>query len=253
MADNNESTDDILTQWVQANMGESFTQAFNIRKVMYRIQDVDLPFKRGIRVEQFLMFLGAFVVTFIVNNLLIYPIFRLIGLSLPVTFHLILWLVFPIFMAVRIGKPMPHQKTITGMASSFIRYSLDDRWHCRGLPMRAAPTTGLEGNYLRTWTVDPAYAGVEAPSDLPASEFVIYSNMDLPDGAVRLPGEVIEKKGILEDEDAFLDRLTARSNIGSTTEVVTSEQVSTFAGDNSDYVIIEETAPVFDRDALSRN
>lgn len=213
------------SDWERAHLGESYTQAFKIRQVMYRIQDVDLPFKRGIRVEQFLMFLGGLVVMFILTNLLIYPLMNLIGLTMPITFHMVLWLALPIFLSVRIGKPMPHHKTVSGMAMSFLRYNLDDRWHCRGLPLKKAPSTGLEGNYLRTWTVDPAYQGIEAAGDIPATEFALYTNLDLPDDKVILPGQEVQKKRILEDEDAFLDRLTAVSTLSTTDDFEYEEEV----------------------------
>ena len=243
---------DHQAEWVKANMGESFTQAFDIRQVMYRIQDVDLPFKRGIRVEQFLMFFGAFLVTFVLNNVIVYPIMGLLGIKLPPTFHIALWLALPIFSAVRIGKPMPQNKTISGTAASFLRYYLDDRWHCRGLPMKEAPQSGLQGNYYRTWTVDPAYAGVESPGDIPATEFTLYTNLDLPDGRVMLPGEVVEKKRILEDEEEFLDRLTARDNIGSTEDVQETNSIVDLASQSGSYLISEDQAPAFDRSELRR-
>lgn len=253
MADNENNTSNQQSAWVQANMGESFTQAFNIRKIMYRIQDVDLPFKRGIRVEQFLMFLLALVVAFIFNNIILYPLMRLGGISLPWTFHAVIWLAFPVFMAIRIGKPMPHHKTITGMAASFLRYNLDDRWHSRGLPVKKAPKTGLQGNYLRTWTVDPAFQGVESPSDLPATDFALYTNLDLPDGAVFLPEEVVEKQRILEDEESFLDRLTGRSSIGRTEEVAAQSDAASLATESGRYVMIEDQAPVFTRDSADES
>lgn len=252
----NKPSEEMQAEWTRVNMGESYTQAFNIRQVMYRIQDLDLPFKRGIRVEQFLMFLGAFIVTLIFNSIIVLPLFRIAGLKIPPTFHLILWLAFPVFMAVRVGKPMPYEKTITGTAASFLRYNLDDRWHCRGLPMAALPHTGMQGNYLRTWTVDPAYAGVESPNDLPATEFAMYSNLVFPDEPVRLPEEIVQKKGILEDDESFMDRLTGSSNVGNTIDIAEAygipENVALPKSDREQLIELSESAPVFDRSSLRK-
>lgn len=200
--------------WMQENTAFSYTSAFEIRQVMYRIQDIDLPFKRGLRVEQFLAFVAGFLLNAALINIIVYPLLRLLGGGFPWTFHALIWLALPIFLAVQIGRPMPNHKSIAGTTMSFLRYHLDDRWHRRGMPQAKAPTsTELQGNYLRVWTVDPQYKGIESPHDLPATEFVKYSNIDLPDHKVVLPHTVVEREGILESDEEFLERLFASSDI----------------------------------------
>lgn len=203
------------TTWISNNIGVSYTQAFDIRKVMYRIQNMDLPFKRGIRVEQFLMFFFALMLAFIVYYILISPILSLLGISLPFTFLLVYFLAPPILLSIRIGKPMPHGKTIFGTVISWLRFKLDDQWHRRGMPMKKEPNLKAQGNYLRTWTVDPRYAGLEEPNDLPATEFLQYSRIELPDSRqviltpdqLKAEEERIAGRRILEGDSDFYKRL----------------------------------------------
>lgn len=239
MAEQNNQAQDRLGAWVESNMGASYTQAFNIRKVMYRIQDVDLPFKRGIRVEQFVTFIVVFFLTFAVMNILVNPILLAIGLALPWTFQALFYLAPPIAASIRIGKPMPHNKSIGGTMMSWIRSGLDDEWDARGMPVGKAPDTGVQGNYLRTWTVDPAYAGVEHPTDLPATDFKEYENLDFPDTKVVLPGSSRKRIQIIEDEDEFLNRLLALDMLGN---------VRDDDGKIMNYDPEPETAPTFNRD-----
>lgn len=215
-------------------MGTSYTEAFNIRKVMYRLQDIDLPFKRGIPVEQFVTFIMVFFLMFVINNIVLASILNIIGIQMPWTFWLVLYVAPPIMASIRIGKPMPHKKSIGGTMSSVLRSALDDDWDCRGMPYGKEPNTGLQGVYLRTWTVDPAYAGVEAPNDLPASQFREYENLHFPDSKVLLPGTKVYKERILESDDEFYERLFALNNIGG----VKQEEKTTEYDE-----ILNETAP----------
>lgn len=233
MAQDREAEIERQNAWINANLGESYSQAFQIRKVMYRIQDIDLPFKRGIRVEQFLVFLLGIVISLILNTLIVSPILGILNIKLPMAFNLIRYLALPIFLAVRIGKPMPHNKSISGYVMSLLRYHLDDRVHARGMPIKKKPFTGLEANYMRTWSVDPAYARVEADNDKPAADFALYVNQDLPDDPIVVRDDR-EKERILESDEQFYDRLYARDLLGTT------EQVED----------VPDIAPSFDRESI---
>lgn len=212
--------------WIRANVGESYTQAFDIRKVMYRIQNFDLPFKRGVRVEQFLMFFATLALCFIFYFVILSPVFSIIGFSLPWTFILAYFLIPPIMLSIRIGKPMPHGKSIFGSLTSWLRFKLDDEWHRRGMPMKKAPNTKAQGNYLRTWTVDPRYSGIEEAQDLPATEFLEYSRIELPDQRqviltleeLKQEEERLAAKKFLEKDDDFYDRLYGMGSIGAVNE-----------------------------------
>lgn len=216
MADSDDAIDKKQrNDWLVANVGTSYTQAFDIRQVMYRIQNMDLPFRRGIRVEQFLMFFAMVAVMFILWFVVLSPLFGWIGIALPWTFILVFFLAPPILMTVRIGKPLPHGKSIFGTATSWIRYRLDDEWHRRGMPQRYKPNLRAQGNYLRTWTVDPQFAGVEEVNDLPATEFVEYSRMELPDDRqiIYTPEQLAAEetrrasKKIMESEESYMERV----------------------------------------------
>lgn len=238
MTEQNTQPKDRLGEWVESNMGASYTQAFNIRKVMYRVQDVDLPFKRGIRVEQFVTFIVVFFLTFAIMSILVNPILLATGIVLPWTFTALFYLAPPFVASIRIGKPMPHNKSIGGTMMSVLRSTLDDEWDARGMPVGKAPDTGAQGTYLRTWTVDPAYAGVEHSSDLPSTDFKEYENLDFPDTKVTLPGTGRKRVQIIEDEDEFLTRLLALDMLGNVRED---------DGTIKDYDPEPEVAPTFDR------
>lgn len=250
-----------LEDWVQSRLGESYTQAFNIRKVMYRIQNMDLPFKRGIRVEQFLAFFLGLIIAFVVWSLLLSPILHLMDIKLPWTFIALYFLAPPFLLSARMGKPMPHQKSIQGTVMTFLRSVLDDPWHRRGMPMKNGPDRELEGNYLRVWTVDPAFVGVESDREKPATEFDNPTPQDLPDYKVSFTEK--EKVKILEADDEFEQRISvgfdglraitdekeqeAKSLSQHNAEKDTSSEEAVAVDDE-----IEEFVPVLDREAIKR-
>lgn len=223
--------------WISNNIGISYTQAFDIRKVMYRIQNFDLPFKRGVRVEQFLMFFAALLLSFISYFVIISPIFGFLHFNAPWSLVAVYFLAPAILLSIRIGKPMPHAKSIFGTVTSYLRYKLDDEWHRRGMPMRKAPNMRAQGNYLRTWTVDPAFAGFEEPNDLPATDFLEYSRIDLPDRkqSILTPEELKAEearrrsKRFLEHDEDFYDRIYNSSVSGGVTSEEDEEEALTLA------------------------
>lgn len=197
----------------------SYSGAFQIRKVMYRVQDVDLPFRRGLRVEQFLVFLLVVFISFVAYQLLISPVLSLIGI--PENFMLAALIVLgPATMAsVRVGQPMPHNKTIPGTIMSFLSYHLDDEWHRRGMPVPRSVTPDLnevEGNYLRTWAVDPMYEN-EATGALAHTRYVNPTFRSFPDHTIK-PLDYVQKEKWtpLESEEKFSERL--RGNMGVAVE-----------------------------------
>lgn len=197
--------------WTEINAAVSYTSAFQIRQRMYRINDFDLPFRHGIAVEQFLAFVAALIVMFLVYNLIITPFFALVfGASIPFRFALLIILVPPVIAAQRVIQQMPSRKTLGGFVMSFIRYHLDDVWHRRGVPIpkEENPSRQVQGNYLRVWTVDPYFAGVEAPNDKPATYFANSANRPFPDHQIRAHDEEIERKeSIMESEEEFYGRI----------------------------------------------
>jgi len=261
---NSEVEKKALDEWVQTRLGESYTQAFNIRKVMYRIQNMDLPFKRGIRVEQFLAFFLGLILAFVVWSLLLSPLLSLLDIQLPWTFIALYFLGPPFLLSARMGKPMPHQKSIQGTVMTFLRYSLDDVWHRRGMPVNHGPDPELEGNYLRVWTVDPAFVGIESEREKPATEFMDPVPQDLPDHKVSFTEK--EKVKILEADDEFEQRINVgfdglrtavqkRDQEAKSLSQHNAEKASS-TGEQEAVVVddeLEEFVPVLDREAIQRS
>lgn len=205
--------------WVMANIGESYTDAFRVRKVMYRINDLDLPFRNGVRQEQFIAFILGFFFNLAFLFIFIYPLIKIFYSGhIAIRFHLILLFALPTLLAMRIGKPTPTGKTLPGRFMTWLRNFLDDEWHRRGRPIPHTPLdeNDIQGNYQRTWYVDPAFAGVEEPKDQPISVFATYAHQDLPDNIKQvLPQkERRERKRILESEEEFIARLQSNSTLG---------------------------------------
>ena len=120
---------------------------------------------------------------------------------------------------MRIGKPTPTGKTLQGRLMTWLRNFLDDEWHRRGRPIPHTPLIEgeIQGNYQRTWYVDPAYAGVETRADQPISVFSTYTHQDLPDNIkLVLPQkEAEERRRILESEEEFMARLQNNTSLGT--------------------------------------
>lgn len=213
-----------LNAWLQNNVGESYTEAFKIRKVMYRIQDMDLPFRRGIRTEQFITFFVVLIILFILWAIVVSPLLGAAGISLPWTFIALYFLIPPFLLSSRMGKPMPYQKSIQGTIISFLRDFLDDKWHCRGMPHKGEIEPEYEGNYMRTWTVDPKYVGLESDREQPAVEFEHPDEHVFPDRKVKFDTG-LKRRRVVETDDEFNERIMGGISGGDTQQQKDSNRV----------------------------
>ncbi|GAB3856426.1 hypothetical protein ACFPIJ_58680 [Dactylosporangium cerinum] len=137
-------------------IAHSYSNFFKIRKRMRKVQDISLPFRRGLGVEQFVTFLLALVVLLFLYGTLIAPLFALTGVSPGWRFYLLYFLGPSVLLGMRVGKPMKSGKSIPGTVRSWLRKVLDDPVHRRGVPLRRRPITGPRIHFLRTWQAHPA-------------------------------------------------------------------------------------------------
>jgi hypothetical protein len=137
----------------------SYTNFFKIKKRMRRIQDIVIPLREGISVEQFLTFFGALAVMGTLYGLFVAPLVAIFGIDLGWQFLLFWYLLPAVLASQRISKPMPHSKTISGALSSWVRNKLDDPVHRRGTPLAKRPRTGKVMHFQREFTLHPQFAG----------------------------------------------------------------------------------------------
>lgn len=151
-------------------IAHSYSSFFKIRKRMRKIQDISLPFRRGLGVEQFVTFLLVLFVLLVIYGTLLSPLINLAGWNLTWQFYLV-YFFGPAFLAAsRAGKPMKSGKTIPGTVRSWLRKLLDDPVHRRGVPLRRRPAVGRRLHFMRVWQAHPELApylppGAAAPAD----------------------------------------------------------------------------------------
>ena len=139
-------------------VAQSYTGFFRIRKRIRKIQDIVVPLREGLGVDQLAMFLLAAAIMGILYGALVSPIVNIFEIKLTVPFFL-LWFIVPgFFAAQRVSKPMPHGKTIPGYVFSQIRHLLDDPVHRRGIPLVKAPRRGKAFHFQREFVVHPKFA-----------------------------------------------------------------------------------------------
>ncbi len=135
-------------------VARSYTGFFAVRKRIRKIQDITLPFKRGVGLEQFVVFFAGIVALLIGYGLIIAPITSLFGIHLAWQFYLLYFLGPAVALSMRIGKPMAHAKSIPGTVSSWLRDALDDPVHRRGIPTRSGHQPDSQLHYARMWVAD---------------------------------------------------------------------------------------------------
>ena len=118
-------------------IANSYTNFFKIRKRIRRIQDIPLPFKRGLGADQFVTFLAVLAVLAILFFVILNPIIMFTGVQLEWTLFLVYFLVPPVLAAQKIGNPMPNGKSIPGAFTSSMRSTHSPR--CSSKPPRSPP------------------------------------------------------------------------------------------------------------------
>ena len=136
-------------------IAHSYSNFFKIRKRMRKVQDITLPFRRGLGVEQFVTFLLALLALLFIYGTLLAPLFALTDVSPGWRFYLLYFLGPSVLLGMRVGKPMKSGKSIPGTVRSWLRKTLDDPVHRRGVPLRRRPVSGPRIHYLRTWQAHP--------------------------------------------------------------------------------------------------
>jgi hypothetical protein len=136
-------------------IAHSYSNFFKIRKRMRKIQDITLPFRRGLGIEQFVTFILALLGLLLIYGTIIAPLFALTDASPGWRFYLLYFLVPSVLLAMRVGKPMKSGKSIPGTVRSWLRKLLDDPVHRRGVPLRRRPSTAPRIHFLRTWQAHP--------------------------------------------------------------------------------------------------
>jgi hypothetical protein len=125
---------------------------------MRKLQDISLPFRRGVGVEQFITFILVIIVLLIVYGTLVAPLLSLTHTHLNWQFYLLYFLGPATLAGSRVGKPMKSGKTISGSIRSWTRKRLDDPVHRRGVPLRRRPVTKARIHYWRVWQAHPMLA-----------------------------------------------------------------------------------------------
>lgn len=134
-------------------IAHSYDSIWSIRKVIRRINDLDIPLRQGLSVSQIATFGATFIVSAIIFGTIIAPIMGLLGIDRHPLVSLTFLLGPPILATQRITKPMSYGKTIGGTMRSLARFHLDDRTHRRGLPIkpRRRPSDQSIAHWQREW------------------------------------------------------------------------------------------------------
>jgi len=136
-------------------IAHSYSNFFKIRKRMRKIQDITLPFRRGLGVEQFVTFFLALLGLLFIYGTLLAPVFALTDFSPGWRFYVVYFIAPSVLLGMRVGKPMRSGKSIPGTVRSWLRKTLDDPVHRRGVPLPRRPIVGPRIHYLRTWQAHP--------------------------------------------------------------------------------------------------
>jgi hypothetical protein len=193
----------------------SYTNFFKIKKRMRRIQDIVIPLREGISVEQFLTFFGTLAVMGILYGMFVAPIVNIFGIDLGWQFFLF-WYPLPAVLASqRISKPMPNSKTISGALGSWMRNKLDDPIHRRGVPLPGRPRGGKVMHFQREFTLHPQFAGdALIPVHGAASDDgLTYTGqtLDLEDWMASRSGENLERHQMEKQASRQVEKDEARN------------------------------------------
>lgn len=147
-------------------VGVSYDSFFKIDKRVRKVQDLHLPTRAGISVNQIATFFIALFFSFLFYALVIVQLTSIFGISIHWFVALLLLFVPPLLCAWRVSLPMPSGKSIPGTARSLLTYYLDDPVHRRGRPIKTDPRPHDEfvQHYMRDWTVSQEFAG-EIPGE----------------------------------------------------------------------------------------
>jgi fluoride ion exporter CrcB/FEX len=144
----------------QGLIAHSYDSLFSIRKIIRKINDIQIPVKHGLATNQIGAFILGFVVSVILYGLIVVPLLNLLGVDRNAWITIGCLFGPPFLLAQRIAKPMAYGKTIGGTTSSWLRYLLDDRVHRRGLPIPTPrqPVDIPVQHYQRSWVLFQEFA-----------------------------------------------------------------------------------------------
>lgn len=146
--------------------GASYDSFFAIDKRVRKVQDLYVPTRAGLSVNQIITFFIVLFFSFLFQVLIVGQVMSLLGI--PGHWLLFVTVVFgpPILLAWRVTKPMPSDKSIPGTVQSLLMYFLDDPVHRRGRPVKgnARPLMEFVQHYQRDWTVNQEFAA-EVPGE----------------------------------------------------------------------------------------
>lgn len=151
----------------------SYTGFFNIRRRIRRINDIVVPLREGLGVDQFIAILVGLVLAGIGYGLFVSPLVSIFQIQLNFMFF-VLWFLTPAFIAgQRISKPMPHGKTISGFVASKVRALMDDPVHRRGVPQPRRAKQGKAFHFQREFAAHPSFVPVPATPS-PQDHALVY-------------------------------------------------------------------------------
>lgn len=214
------SEDDALD--ARGLIAHSYSTFFKVRKRMRKIQDLQLPFRRGVGIEQVMTFLLVLVLLLIIYATFLMSLFSVLGWSPPWQFYVLYFFGPPLLAGSRIGRPMKSGKTIFGTVRSYLRKLLDDPVHRRGMPLRNRPQTRLTAHFMRVWQADPTFERY-LPSGATYQDRPTSHQVDLDDWiqrtiSERLMGKDRGKSSAAED-DAWRRRMR-----GTTSQVMLPDE-----------------------------
>lgn len=146
--------------------GTSYDSFFAIDKRVRKVQDLYVPTRSGLSVNQIVTFFIVLVASFLFQVLILGQIMNLLGIPGHWLFFLLVVFGPPVLCAWRVTKPMPSNKSIPGTVQSLLMYYLDDPLHRRGCPVKesARPRDQFIQHYQRDWTVNQEFAA-EVPGE----------------------------------------------------------------------------------------
>lgn len=146
--------------------GSSYDSFFAIDKRVRKIQDLYIPTRSGLPVNQIITFFVVLVFALFLQVFIVGQFFSLVGWNEPAIVFWGILLGIPILASWRVSKPFPSAKSIPGTLRSAVTYLLDDPVHRRGRPIKTnrRPLDEFVQHYQRDWTVSQEFAA-EIPGE----------------------------------------------------------------------------------------
>lgn len=137
---------------------ENYTELAKIRKRIRKVNDITIPLRRGVGIDQVVTGLVVLILLAILYGAIFSPLIAITHIEVSWAAYLIYFLAPTFLAAQKVSAPMKYGKTIPGTIISRLRRWLDDPVHRRGFPLPHRPTRARRMHYQREWQPKTPYA-----------------------------------------------------------------------------------------------